>query len=154
MVGQNPRVSKSNRLRPKLRNINLHNVMHSLISQNPRERMFVFQISLLIIVIILSLISQNLSLPQTIQDVDLRPRIAHAYATLFGTGERSGPHHTIKMVHFLLLCSVTCYTCSIVSRVHVNTTKLCNITCALVDTCVILWSLECPCCDLSAIFLY
>jgi hypothetical protein len=34
---------------PKLRNINLHNVTHSLISQNPKERMFVCQISLLIV---------------------------------------------------------------------------------------------------------
>ena len=32
-------------LHPKLRNINLHNVTHSLIPQNPRERIFVVQIS-------------------------------------------------------------------------------------------------------------
>ena len=44
------------RIHPKLRNINLHYVIHSLISRNPREWMFVVQISLLI-VIFLSLIS-------------------------------------------------------------------------------------------------
>jgi hypothetical protein len=43
---------------PKLRNINPHNVTHSLISQNSRERMFVVQNSLLIVTL-LSLISQN-----------------------------------------------------------------------------------------------
>ena len=44
---------------PKLCNINLHNVTRSLIPQNPRERMFVVQISLLIVTS-LSLISRNL----------------------------------------------------------------------------------------------
>jgi hypothetical protein len=44
----------------------------------------------------------------------------------------------------VLFHNVTCYTNSIkVSRIHVNTTKLRNITCTLVATCVILWSLEC-----------
>ena len=36
-------------IHPKLRNINLHDITHSLISQNPRERMFVVQISLPIV---------------------------------------------------------------------------------------------------------
>ena len=53
---------------PKLRNINLHNVNHSLISQNPRERMFIVQNSLLIVTF-LSLISQILSLMQTTKKV-------------------------------------------------------------------------------------
>ena len=48
-------------LHPKLRNINPHNVTHSLVSQNPRERMLVVQISLLVVTF-LSPISQNLSL--------------------------------------------------------------------------------------------
>ena len=39
--------------------------------------------------------------------------------------------------------SVTCYTNSIASCIHVNTTKLRNITCTLVATCVIVHSLEC-----------
>ena len=34
---------------PELCKINLHDITHSLISQNPRERMFVLQISLLIV---------------------------------------------------------------------------------------------------------
>ena len=51
---------------PKLRNINLHNVTHSLLSQNPRERLFVVQISLLFVTF-LSLISQNLSIMQNHQ---------------------------------------------------------------------------------------
>ena len=41
--------------------------------------------------------------------------------------------------------SVTSYTDSIISCIHVNTTKLCNIMCSLVVTCVILRSLECNC---------
>jgi hypothetical protein len=36
-------------LHPNLRNNNLHSVTHSLISRNPRERMLVVQISLLIV---------------------------------------------------------------------------------------------------------
>jgi hypothetical protein len=55
----------------------------------------------------------------------------------------SGVFHTIKMLHFVLFHNVTCYTNSIVSHIHVNTTKLCNITRTLVATCVILRSLEC-----------
>ena len=39
--------------------------------------------------------------------------------------------------------SVTCYTNSIVSRIHVNITKRRNITCILVATGVILQNLEC-----------
>ena len=44
---------------PKLRNVNPYNLTHSLISRNPRERLFVVQISLLIVTF-LSLISQNM----------------------------------------------------------------------------------------------
>ena len=47
----------------------------------------------------------------------------------------------------MLFHSVTCYTNSIVSRIHVKTTKLCNVTGTLVATGVILRSLGCimPC---------
>jgi hypothetical protein len=48
---------------------------------------------------------------------------------IFGTAKWSGPHHTIKMLQFVLSHRVTCYTNSQVSRVHVNTTKLRNNTC-------------------------
>ena len=57
--------------------------------------------------------------------------------------DHTTPHHTIEMLHFVLFHSVTCYTKSIVSRIHINTTKFCNITCTLVATCMILRSLEC-----------
>ena len=46
-------------------------------------------------------------------------------------------------ISFVLFHDVTCYTNSIVSLIHVNTTKLHNIMCTLVATCVILRSLEC-----------
>ena len=39
--------------------------------------------------------------------------------------------------------SVTCYTSYKVSSIHVTTTKLHNITCTLLATCLILRSLEC-----------
>ena len=43
----------------------------------------------------------------------------------------------------VLFRNVTCYTNSIISRIHVNTTKLYNIRCILVATSVILHNLEC-----------
>jgi hypothetical protein len=49
--------------------ISPHNVTHSLISRNLEERMFVVQISLLIVTF-LSFMSQNLSWMQTIQEVN------------------------------------------------------------------------------------
>ena len=48
------------------------------------------------------------------------------------------PHISIVLFH-----NVTCYTNSIASQIHVNTTKLRNFMCTLVATCVILQSLEC-----------
>ena len=45
-------------------------------------------------------------------------------------------------ISFVLFHNVTCYTNFTVSRIHVNTTKLRNITCTLIATCVILRSLE------------
>ena len=62
-------------LHPKLHNINLHNITRSRISQNPRKRMFIVQI-LLLIVTSFSLISRTLSLMQTIIEVNPHPRIA------------------------------------------------------------------------------
>ena len=59
---------------PKLRNINLHNITHSLISQNPRERMFVVQISLLIVTF-LFLVSRIVSWMQAIKEGNPHPRI-------------------------------------------------------------------------------
>ena len=45
-------------LHPELRNINPRSVTHSLVSQNPREQMFVVQISLLIVTFPLPYITQ------------------------------------------------------------------------------------------------
>ena len=69
--------------------------------------------------------------------------LVHAYATSPEKAKRSGPHHIIKMLHFVLFRSFTCYTNSMVPHIHVNSTKLQNITCTLVAAGVILWSLEC-----------
>ena len=62
------------RVHPKLRNINLYNITHSLISPNPWEWMFAVQISLLIVTF-LSLISRILSLMQTTKEVNPHPCI-------------------------------------------------------------------------------
>ena len=72
-------------LHPKLRNINLHNIIHSLICQNPRELMFVVQISLLIVTI-LSFISQCLPLIQATKEVNPHPHVApfvHVWSVTF-----------------------------------------------------------------------
>jgi hypothetical protein len=45
-------------------------------------------------------------------------------------------------ISFVLFHNVTCYTNSIISCIHVNTTTLHNIMCTLVATCVILQSLK------------
>ena len=163
---------------PKLRDINLHNVTHSLVSGNPRERMFVFQISHLIVTF-LSLISRNLSLMQTTQKVNPHPCIApcvNKWSVTFlfffffflsllllslvecwcmrpphRPGKQSGVDHThvgdgrtnsnCPHISFVSFHSVTCYTNSIASpTIHINTTKLRNITCTLIATGVILQS--------------
>ena len=130
--------------------------------------MFVGQISLFIVTF-LSLISQNLLLLQTINEVNphlcimscvnmwsvtlffffifffffLCHLLVHVYVISPGKVKWSGPHHTIKLWYFGLFHNVTCYTKYMVSHIHVNTRKLRNITCTLIATGVILRSLEC-----------
>ena len=160
-------------IHPRLHNINLRNIIHSLITQNPREWMFIVPISLLIVTF-LSHISQFffLSLMQNTKEVNphlrsapcfnmwshwsvtllfilsvllllLMPQVecwVHAYATSHGKVNWSGLHQPRWEENEFKFHSVTCYTTSIVSHIHVNTTKLCHITCTLG---VILQSLEC-----------
>ena len=71
----NPYSSSDIEVHPKLCNINPHNITHSLISQNPRDDMFVVQNSLLIATF-LSLILQILSLMQATKEVNPHPCIA------------------------------------------------------------------------------
>ena len=119
-----------------------HNIPHSLVSRKPRERMFVVQISLLV-VIFLSLISQVLSLVQATKEVNSHPRIALCVnmwsVFFFFFFVLSGVDHTNEDERKMnsKFHSVTCYTNSIVSRIHVNTKKPRNIMCTLVATCVI-----------------
>ena len=58
-------------------------------------------------------------------------------------GRSSGVEHTTS----LKCCThnVTCYIDSIVSRIHVNTTKPRNITCTLVSTGANIWAIRCAC---------
>ena len=93
---------------------------------------------------------------QTAKEIKPHPRIApcvimwsatswmlvHAYTTSVGKAKWSGPHQQRWHENKFNFHSVTCYTKSIVSRIHVNTTKPRNITCTLVATSVILRSLE------------
>jgi hypothetical protein len=67
-------VLNMNVVHPKLYHVDLRNVTHSLIFRNPRERIFIVQISLLIVTI-LSLILRNSSLMQTTKEVNPHPHI-------------------------------------------------------------------------------
>ena len=153
-------------LHPILRNINLHNITHSLISRNSRERMFVVQISLLIVTFLSPNIS-NFVINANHQRSQPTPlhcamcqyvechflivilllssyatcwMLVHAYAALPGRVKWSGPHQRRWEENVIKFQSVTCYTNSTVSRIHVNTARLRNIICPLVAACVILRS--------------
>ena len=69
--------------------------------------------------------------------------LVHACATSSGKAKWSGPHQRRWEENAFKFHSVTRYIDSSVSLIHVNTTKIRNITCTLVATCVILWSVEC-----------
>ena len=133
--------------------------------------MFVVQISLLIVTF-LSLTSQIFSLMQASKENNPYPRITpcvNKWSVFFlilililfimplvecwcmhmphCPGRPSGVGHTNEdersMNSNFIVSHATLI--SIVSLVHVNTTKCGNITCTLVATCVILRSLECRC---------
>ena len=59
-----------------------------------------------------------------------------------GKAKWNGPHKRRREENECKFHSVTCCTNSIVSRIHVNTIKLRNITCTLLAADVILRSLE------------
>ena len=152
-------------IHPKLHNFNLHYVTRSLISWNPRERMCMVQISLLI-VSCLSLISHVFVINANHQRS--QPTLLHCATCqyvechllililllllllplvecwcmhpLHRLGRQSKVDHTTPfyMLHFVWFHSVTCYTNSLVSRIHVNITKLRNITCTSIASSVIL----------------
>ena len=67
----------------------------------------------------------------------------HAYATSPRNAKWSGPHQRRWEDNEFKFHIVTCYTNFIVAHIHVNATKICNITCTFVATCVILRILEC-----------
>ena len=67
--------------------------------------------------------------------------LVFAYATSLEEAKWSGARQLRWEENDFNFHSVTCYTNSIVSRIHVNTTKLRNIMRTLVATCVILRSL-------------
>jgi hypothetical protein len=75
------------------------------------------------------------------------PPPSSSYATLPRKAKWSGPYYNTKMLHYVLFHTVTCYTKSIVSFIHVNTTKLHNITCTLVASSVVLRNSKCTTLD-------
>ena len=112
-----------------LRNINPHNATHSLISRNPRERMFVVQISLLIVTF-LFLISQILSLVQTTQEVNPHPRIASCVNMLNVT--------FLFLLVFFFLChllNVDACICHMEGQVEWTTSHHWNVALCVIPKC-------------------
>ena len=145
----------------ELRDINFHNITPSW---SPREGMFIVHISLFIVTF-LSFVSRILSLMQVTKELNpyrwicatckyvechllllllpmplvecWRMHMPRRPGRSIGVKHTNGGERKVNAKFH----SVTCYTNSIIaSYIHVNTTKLCNSTCTLVATCVILRS--------------
>ena len=107
-------------------NITILNVITSLISRNPREKdvsvksPYLFTFS--------SHISQILTLKYFIKE--FKPRVHMHHVVI------------IVVIVMVLFHNVTCYTNSILSRIHVTITYLLNIICTLVAITMIPWRLE------------
>ena len=107
-------------------NITILNVITSLISRNPREKdvsvksPYLFTFS--------SHISQILTLKYSIKE--FKPRVHMHHVVI------------IVIIVMVLFHNVTCYTNSILSRIHVTITYLLNIICTLVAITMIPWRLE------------
>ena len=122
------KVSTEYNIHSKLCNINPYNFIPSLISRNPRERMFLVWISLFVVTF--PPICHGLRI-QEITTKEFKPHASHSHHCSYC-------HY--YNVDFVLFHNITYYTNSPLSHIHLNTTQLLNITCTLVSTRVILWS--------------
>ena len=150
-------------LHPTLCNINLHSVTHFEISRKPqgtevRSSNLTPYCHISLPYITDSIINANCPRSQPTPSCCVMCQYVECYLivlichihtfaichiALEGQVEWTTPHHTVKMLDFVSFHSVTCYTNSNLSCIHVNTTKHRNVMCTLVATSVILWSLEC-----------
>ena len=128
-----PRWCPSWNIHSKLHNTNLLNVTHSIISLTLRNKCFQFKSHSLLFSPLPYIISFDMKVNhQRFQTT--RSRASHC-------------HHCDYChwctVDFVLFHNVTWCTNSLLSRNHVNTMELLNITCTLAATNMILQSLEC-----------
>ena len=133
------------RVHPKLRNINPHDITHSLISQNPRNRCSQFKFHSLFshysplyhefcfwckspkkstYTLALCHVSICGVSPSYSSSYASCWMLVHAYATLSRKAKWSGPNQLRGEENEFEFHNVTCYTSSIVSFIHVSTTKL------------------------------
>jgi hypothetical protein len=91
--------------------------------KNPRKHIFSIYISLLIVTC-----SSNISCFPTLKVIHQRIQTTHS---------RTSQYHHYD-VDFVLFLNNTCYTNSLLSRIHVNFTLLLNITCTFDSTRMII----------------